>query len=179
VADNHEIPVPRTMRPLRNGVIPLVHRGAEALEALLNGDTATAETQFGLLTPSETAHLGTAAGQLAAMARRRETPAVAEHATVYEVSRLPEGHDDYSMFVVTVEHRGMGRWAIVRHRRCLSRGGTWDAEVSEDRDEQDWLREHRYGLDEALDRARVIAPDIRTNGVSAREIAASLVDRTA
>jgi hypothetical protein len=49
--------------------IPLVNRGAEALEALLNYDEAKAEVQVRLLTMSEMTYLAIAAEQLAKLAR--------------------------------------------------------------------------------------------------------------
>ena len=56
-------------------VIPLVHRGAEALEALLNYDTERARGNVRLLTFSELLYLAAAARELSALATavREET----------------------------------------------------------------------------------------------------------
>lgn len=48
--------------------IPLIHRGAEALESLLNYDPGRAEQQIRLLTLSELTYLRAAARQLAELA---------------------------------------------------------------------------------------------------------------
>lgn len=76
--------------------IPLVDRGAEALEALLNYDVAAAQRVARLLTQSELAHLAVAADGLATLARgvsREIRPSYAHDMAVLDTRSYPTPTD--------------------------------------------------------------------------------------
>lgn len=60
-------------------------------------------------------------------------------------------------------------WRVSRMSRTLSDGGEWDFESSDDRDDDEYLLHHRFGVDEALARAREAAPLVKVNGLTATE----------
>src|SRR5690242_4491008 len=90
--------------------------------------------------------------------------------TRYVVTVLPEGYDtfdDWYLFVVTVQYRGRGRWAVYKGAyehsslpSALSRDGAWDLEGVEEREDTEWLDQHRFDLDTALGLAQEAAPDV-------------------
>lgn len=91
------------------------------------------------------------------------TPTV--QATRYTVNCIPEGTSpDSHVFEITVEYRGRGLWAVVRHGQCLDSNGDWDYEPSPSNREDDWLETHRFDLDTALELARKAAPLVTVNG---------------
>lgn len=105
---------------------------------------------------------------------------VYQRVTRYELSVFPDemlmdksAAMDASMWVVAVEDRGMGRWAVVRGvRQCLGADGEWDYEPSPSNREDDWLDAHRFDLETALRLAREQAPKVRINGMTALDILA-------
>lgn len=97
------------------------------------------------------------------------TPEPVVQATEYEVSILPEDDINRSTFAITVQYRGEGRWAVIRHSSCLGADGTWDFGVKEyDRGEA-WLNAHRFDLDTAIRLARDAAPHVVCNGHTATD----------
>lgn len=97
------------------------------------------------------------------------TPVATVLATEYEVSILPEGDINRSVFTITVQYRGDGRWAITRHGSCLGADGTWDFGVKEYDRGDVWLDDHRFCLDDALRLARAAAPHVVANGHTATD----------
>jgi hypothetical protein len=97
---------------------------------------------------------------------------VFEMPTTYTVSVVPADDIHASTFDITVEHRGRGLWAVCWFGRCLTADGDWDFEPSPSGREDDWLAAHRFDLQTALRLAREAAPNIRVNGLTAREVAA-------
>lgn len=95
----------------------------------------------------------------------------AVRATTYTVSCLPEGHDDLYVWAVFVEFTGRG-WAVRRMKRCYDIDGEWDWESIPSERTEEWLARFRFDLDTALDIARRVAPTIRVNGRTARDILA-------
>lgn len=91
-------------------------------------------------------------------------------ATRYTVTVLPAGyesHDDWHFFVVTVQYRGGGRWAVYKGAyeysslpSALSATGEWDMEGSQEREDPGWLDTHRFDLDTALGLAKEVAPAV-------------------
>lgn len=85
--------------------------------------------------------------------------------TQYTVSCVPETVDGYYHFQIIVQHRGDSRWAIYQG---TTNGGpvwnqqqqSWDYESSQDRDDEQWMADHRFGLDEALAIAKKVAPTL-------------------
>ena len=105
----------------------------------------------------------TAAARRAAEEAATAPPARAQ-ATRYLVSCLPEEQADRYLFALQVEYRGSDRWAVTRHGECLNRDGNWDWEHRPSEREDEWLAEHRFDLDTALDLAKAAAPLITVNG---------------
>lgn len=97
-------------------------------------------------------------------------PAPFVQATRYEVSYVPEDNINRDLFTVYAEDRGNGRWAVVRHRQCLSTSGTWDWESRPSEREDDWLDEHRFDLDTALQLAQHQAALITCNGDTVTDV---------
>lgn len=94
-------------------------------------------------------------------------PVATCQATEYEVSILLEGDINRSVFVITVQYRGGGRWAVTRHGACLGINGEWSREAIPSEREDDWLATHRFDLDTALRLAREAAPHVAVNGHTA------------
>jgi hypothetical protein len=106
--------------------------------------------------------------------------------TTYDVSVIPAGiRDDLSFYgepehwVIRVEWRGRGTWAVTHGGSCLGADGEWDWEPRPSSREDGWLADHRFSLDGALDAAREHAPGIRVNGISALEVLAKYRKRLA
>ncbi len=100
-----------------------------------------------------------------------DLPEATARPTRYDVSCLPEGHVDYHLFIITVEDRGAGRWAITRHGACLSSDGAWAHGVKEYDRGEGWLATHRFDLKTALRLAKQAAPGVTMNGVTAASVA--------
>jgi hypothetical protein len=90
--------------------------------------------------------------------------------TEYEVCALPESNINYPHYVITVEYRGAGRWAVTRMRQCLSVDGRWDWESLPSERGGQWLDRHRFDLDTALRLARTWAPTMTCNGRTVTEV---------
>jgi hypothetical protein len=98
-------------------------------------------------------------------------PQVTVHPVRYIVTVLPEDFetcdDSWYMFVVTVQYRGGGKYAVYMGAyesnslpTALSAEGVWEMEGSREREDEAWLATHRFDLDTALDLARKAAPDV-------------------
>lgn len=99
------------------------------------------------------------------------TPAVHTNPTQYAVSCLPEGHEARTHLTVLVEYRGHDQWAVVwPGTGCLSTGGEWHYESLPSERAQEWIAEHRFPLNEALWRAREVAPTLSVNGFTVTEV---------
>ena len=92
--------------------------------------------------------------------------------TVYTVTCLPEHVEDASSWSLTVEYRGRGLWAVKRHSHNLARSGEWDYEHIPAEREDEWLAEHRFPLEEALELAKQAAPDVIVNGLTPADLLA-------
>lgn len=93
-------------------------------------------------------------------------------ATRYTVSLLPETDINSHVFEITVEYRGHGLWAVLRHGRCLDHDGQWDYELRSSEREDEWIAAHRFDLDTALTLAKEAAPLVMVNGLTAADILA-------
>lgn len=87
-----------------------------------------------------------------------------------EMADSPESCMDADTWKVTVEKRGLGTWAVCRMGSCLGISGEWDREPTPSSRDDDWLEDHRFPLETALDLAREHAPKVRINGITATEI---------
>lgn len=102
--------------------------------------------------------------------------------TEYTVDVLDVEHADWGLFQLTVSWRGGDRWAVVHGgHRCLGTDGGWSWESSPSNREDDWKETHRFGLEEALERAEWWVWKWTTNGRTAaqmiREYYPDLVER--
>jgi hypothetical protein len=98
--------------------------------------------------------------------------------TVYEVCAYPAEDINRRQFVITVEHRGNDRWAVLHGGFCLSRStGEWDYEMIPSERRDDWLDQHRWNLPEAVAQAVYLAPQITLMGQTAAEVAAWAASR--
>ena len=95
-------------------------------------------------------------------------------ATRYTVNLLPETDINAHVFEITVDYRGHGLWAVLRHGWCLSTDGSWDYEVRPSEREDEWIAEHRFDLDTALRLAEEAAPGVTVNGLTAADALARL-----
>jgi hypothetical protein len=86
--------------------------------------------------------------------------------TQYTVSLLPESYGEYYHWIVTVEYRGKGKWAVLHFSFCLGSDGGWDYEPSPSNREDDWLATHRFDEETALALAREHAPKVSVNGLT-------------
>ena len=85
--------------------------------------------------------------------------------TRLDVSCFPIDDEDHHSFHVMTEYRGRGLWAVVNgFGQCLNTNNEWDWEMRPSEREDDWLSTHRFPRDEAVRRAREIAPLLRVNG---------------
>lgn len=109
------------------------------------------------------------AGQQAALVGE---DALGVHAEVTQVTvcAVDERSDDWMELAITVEKTAPDRWAVRRHRRCLSRSGGWVWESVPTERTDEFLAEHRFGFAEALRRAREAAPHVTVNGYTAERV---------
>jgi hypothetical protein len=110
-------------------------------------------------------------------------------ATRYEVSVFPDSMRgdpasamDASTWVVTVEDRGLGGWAVIygdggTRVRVLSDKGGWVHEPIPSSRTAEWLATHRFCLSEALELAQQQAPFIKWNGMTAMDVLAKHLGR--
>lgn len=92
--------------------------------------------------------------------------------TTYTVTCLPEDELEASSWALTVEWRGRGLWAVKHGSFCLSRTFEWDYEMRPSAREDEWLRAHRFTLEEALDYAKRAAPQVIVNGFTPADLLA-------
>ena len=100
-------------------------------------------------------------------------------ATEYAVSCLPEGHPDGTLFTITVEYRGNGRWAVKRAGAFYDADGnrSWGSQWEDGREpvtdaemaayeaaHQEWLDRHRFDEKTALELAQRLASGIDYRG---------------
>jgi hypothetical protein len=87
--------------------------------------------------------------------------------TEHTICALPEDHPGWRHFVITVEFRGGGTWAVCHQRDNLSTTCDWDFEDSASSRDDEWLARHRFDLDTALRLAEEQAPLMTCVGISA------------
>lgn len=75
----------------------------------------------------------------------------------------PEDAPDAYVFAVAVEFRGGDRWAVTRHGVfALGTDGVWSWERLPSSRADEWIAEHRFPLDKALELAQEAARKIYT-----------------
>jgi hypothetical protein len=90
-------------------------------------------------------------------------------ATRYTVNLLPETDPHGHVFELTVDYRGHGQWAVLRHGWCLGHDGSWDYELRPSEREDEWIDTHRFDLNTALQLAKEAAPGVNVNGLTAAQ----------
>jgi hypothetical protein len=85
----------------------------------------------------------------------------------YEASLLPRTDAKAHLFTIRVEDRGGGRWSVTHLGAWLSRSGQWDELPSHD---DDWIEQHSFSRDDALQAARRHAPSVGVNGITAAAV---------
>jgi hypothetical protein len=83
--------------------------------------------------------------------------------TRYEVCALPPHFKAWRHFVVDVEYRGEGKWAVIRNGMCLDKNGHRQYEPSSSNRTDEFLERYRHTLDDALAIARREAPRVTVN----------------
>ena len=94
----------------------------------------------------------------------------------FTVSLFPPGHDYYRDCSVSVASRGKGMWAVVCFASVLSRKGKWVYEPMPSSRTPAWVKNHRFGLQEAIELARKHAGTMEINGRSVEEILRMVVE---
>ena len=89
-----------------------------------------------------------------------------------DVRNEPSSAMDATTWAVTVEERGLDRWAVMRGSGCLSRDGKWDFEPLPSSRDDDWLASHRLSMNEAQMLAVEQAPKVTVNGLTALQVLA-------
>lgn len=89
--------------------------------------------------------------------------------TEHWICALPENHDNYRHYLITVEYRGDGMWAVCSGRDCLGSDGEWEFEPSPSNRDDDWLATHRFDEQTALRLAKEQAPLMTCNGITVQE----------
>jgi hypothetical protein len=92
------------------------------------------------------------------------TPEPTVQPVEYRVNCLPEDGIDSHVFAITVQYRGEGRWAVIRHSSCLGADGEWADGVKPYGRGDGWLNAHRFDVDTALRLAKEAAPHVTVNG---------------
>lgn len=110
--------------------------------------------------------------------RAAAPPAAHVRTTEYVVNCLPEDDINAPAFEIKVAYRGRDLWAVLRHGSCLSASGEWDWEHIPSEREDEWLAEHRFPMERALELARAVAPDVVVNGHTVTEALADAVARS-
>lgn len=98
----------------------------------------------------------------------------------YYVTAWPDDLADVTgsfHWYVKVENRGLGAdgdvWAVSNDGACLSASGEWDYEPASSERTGDWLSEHRFPLDRALELAREACLTITApSGMDTRQVIA-------
>jgi hypothetical protein len=89
------------------------------------------------------------------------------------VSHLPKGHPAYHDYVIKLEHRGEGLWAVTHKSRILNRDGGWDDEPRpSEQQSARWLTSHSFFLPSARMVAKRAAPHVKVNNCTATEVLA-------
>lgn len=92
---------------------------------------------------------------------------------VYEVTTYPYDDENRDLYVLRVEHRGKGRWAVTRGGLCFARNGGASYEPIPSGRTDKWLAKHRFSFYEALALAEREAPRLCVNGVPVAEAVAA------
>lgn len=94
-----------------------------------------------------------------------------EHVTQYSVSALPEGLSvDSYIWGLHVTYRGEGLWSVDHLGMVLAANNKWDYDRINSSRTDYWRSRHRFPLEEALKRAREMAPKMVINGFTVADL---------
>lgn len=94
----------------------------------------------------------------------------------YEITKYPEGGVNASHFTMWVERRDIDRWCVTDMFQCYDKDGVGEYEPSPSSRTDEFKERFRFSLDEALDLAQCLVPQItlgrgrRNNGQTAEEV---------
>jgi hypothetical protein len=92
-----------------------------------------------------------------------------------EVTMMPAGTLDALTWSITVQWRGdPGRYAVMRHRRCLTPGGGWHYDDPDP--DGDCVQHHRYSMAEAVVLAREYLPLLVVDGRTSAQVLDEVAD---
>jgi hypothetical protein len=88
------------------------------------------------------------------------------------VSVLPNDHELFDTYAITVAWRGNDQYAVVRRGQCLGVDGTWTYELRPSSRTDEWIAAHRFPYMEALRIARRAVLEVTVNGKTAADLLA-------
>lgn len=100
-------------------------------------------------------------------------PEIHTRPVAYEVCALPEHYRAWRHFMIRVEYRGCGKWAVCRGGACYDRDGQQEHEGLPTSRPEDYLARFRFPRQEALEIAARIAPTVTINGHTVDEALAN------
>lgn len=89
--------------------------------------------------------------------------------TEYTVTELADDDVNTTIWAIKVEWRAGDRWAVTNIGRCLNTNGEWDHEPSPSNRDDEFLRTHRFSLNEAQSLALEAYPKLVINGLWVRD----------
>lgn len=107
-----------------------------------------------------------------------------KHARTFVFNAIPEEireldeYDEASHFDVYVEWRSKDRWAVVdRFKACYNREGKRDYEPQPSSRDEDFLKEYRFSLEEAVEIAQRVAKTVKLNRFTVEDFSEFIVQR--
>jgi hypothetical protein len=95
----------------------------------------------------------------------------------FEVTALPEDFKEGALWVLTVEYRKPELYVIKRTVSVYSKTDEWDYEPIVDERSDEWLEQHLFPLDEALELAKWLASKVRVHTEFGRLTAMDALER--
>lgn len=97
-------------------------------------------------------------------------PEPSVRATNYVVTAEPDwDHPDADMWTIEVSYRGNDTWGVYHRTRCLGANGEWSWESIPTERREEWIAEHRFGLDTALRLAKEQALLVTVGGLTVKQ----------
>ncbi len=87
-----------------------------------------------------------------------------------DFSCIPDGHQARPSFTVSVEHRGLGRYAVVNRGACADAAGVFSYESMPSHRADEWVAEHRFDLATARTLAARLAGEVVSMGRTAADV---------
>lgn len=101
----------------------------------------------------------------------RSASAATVKVSAYTVSRIPDDNVNHTVWSITVEAAGHGRWAVRRIGACLNKSGEWEYEPLPSARTEKWLKTVRWdNADDAIAAALAAEPKLVINGMSPADV---------